>query len=684
MNVRLGVMTPIPDKIRILHLGSDPSESSLLSAELEAEGLPGLVNSASTERALRTALEAGDITLVVADLPLPWESAASCLSELQRARPELQVIFRAGSTGNRTVTEAVSQTARAVREALAHRSDIGRTPEEQRELIQRVVQSQAAQLRLSRRDFWDFQEALRDITSSAAELLDVGRAGYWEVEPGTSKLKCLQLFDRGQGGHAEVNELELGPRYLAALEQAIFLAADDARHDPRTSEFTAAYLSKLGITSMLDAPVRRDGRIVGVLCHEHIGPARHWSVLDQCSAAAMADIVVRALEVRDRRRAEARLREAEKFEVIGRLAGRLAHDFNNLLTVILGNAQLALQRQPADSADRDGLEQIIRAGEDSTGLIRQLLAYSRHEIVVPRVLDLRAEISAVVPMVQRLLGADVSVRCELGSKPCWVEIDPTQLQQVLLNLAANARDAMPHGGELHLTLSSASLPARVADEQPRSLILLRVRDTGAGIAPESLPRIFEPFFTTKEAKLGTGLGLASVAEIVRRAGGEVSAKSRPGQGATFDIQLPEVTDPAARRAGAAPSKAANWTVKNFKTTTALIVQSDAPLRRAMASQLAEQQIGVLEASGPVEALEWLARGSQFDAVVTDYVLPKMDGVRLIGHLRDFRPNLPAVLVAEVGRCSQIELEALRKTGATELLAKPLIPGDLAGSLARLR
>ncbi len=684
MNVRLGTMPPTSEKIRILHLGSDPSESALLSAELEAEALACLVISVSTERALRTALESGDIALVVADLPLPWESAGSCMSELQRARPELQILFRAGSTGHRTVTESSSQTARAVREALLHRSDIGRTPEEQRALIQRVVQGQTAQLRLSRGDFWDFQEAMRDITRSAAELLDVGRVSYWEVDPTTSKLKCLQLFDREQGGHAEVTELELGPRYLAALEEAIFLAADDAAHDPRTSEFTADYLSKLGITSMLDAPVRRDGRIVGVLCHEHIGPARHWSVLDQCTAAAMADIVVRALEVRDRRRAEARMREAEKFEVIGRLAGRLAHDFNNLLTVILGNAQLALQRQPADSADRDGLEQILRASEDATGVIRQLLAYSRHEIVVPRVLDLRAEVSSSVPMMQRLLGSEVSVRCELGNKPCWVEIDATQLQQVLLNLAANARDAMPNGGVLHLTLSLESLPARVKGEPPRSSVLLRVRDTGVGIAPENLPRIFEPFFTTKEAKLGTGLGLASVAEIVRRAGGEVSAESRPGQGATFDIRLPEVTDPAARRAGSVPSKAVPRTVKNFKTTTALIVQSDASLRRAMASQLAEKQIGVLEASGPVEALEWLARGSQFDAVVTDYVLPKMDGVRLIGHLRDFRPNLPAVLVAEAGRCSQIELEALKKSGATELLAKPLTPGDLAGSLARLR
>ncbi len=676
-------MDPTFDKTRILHLSSDPSESALLAAELEAEAMPARVSSASTERALRAALSADDIALVVADLPLAFESAAACLSELQRARPELEVIFRAGSAGHRTVTNSVSQTARAVREALLHRGDVGRTPAEQREMIERIVKSQAAQLRLSRRDLWDFDEAMRDITRIAAELVDVGRVSYWEVDPTTSKMKCLQLFDREQG-HAGVTELELGPSYLAALEEAIFIAADDAQHDPRTSEFTANYLSKLGITSMLDAPVRRDGRIVGVLCHEHTGPARHWSVLDQCSAAALADIVVRALEVRDRRRAEARLREAEKFEVIGRLAGRLAHDFNNLLTVILGNAQLALQRQSADSADRDGLEQIIRAGEDSTALIRQLLAYSRHEIVAARVLDLRAEVSSILPMLQRLLGADVAVRFELGSKPLWVEIDATQLQQVLLNLAANARDAMPHGGELHLTLSGETLPARMAGEQPRSLVRLRVRDSGAGISAEILPRIFEPFFTTKEAKLGTGLGLASVAEIVRRAGGEVSAESRPGQGATFDIRLPSVADPATQRTGQVQSKAQTRTVKNFKTTTALIVQSDVSLRRAMARQLADKQIGVLEASGPVEALEWLARGSPFDAVVTDYVLPKMDGVRLIRHLRDFRPNLPAVLVAEAGRCSQVELESLKKSGATELLAKPLTPGDLAGSLARLR
>jgi two-component system cell cycle sensor histidine kinase/response regulator CckA len=629
---------------------------------------------ASTEAEVNSAMEGGGIVLMVADLPLPWNGAANRLADLQREHPEIQVIFRTGSTGNRTIAESVPQTARAVRDALERRPDV-QSGEARRAMIERVVHNQSEQLRLVRRDLWDFDDAVKDVTRTAANLLDVARVSLWEVEPASSKLVCVVTYKRETNSHSTEPEIELRPSYFAALEAGMFMAADDAQNDPRTSGLTEGYLSTLGITSMLDAPVRREGRVVGVLCHEHIGPARHWSIVDQSTAAAMAEIVARAMEVRERKFAETRLRDSEKFEVIGRLAGRIAHDFNNLLTVILGNAQLALHRQGVDPAERESLQQIVQAGEDASGLIRQLLSYSRRETVRPRVIDLREQITGHLALLRHLLGNTVALRTELGPSPCWIEIDPTQFQQVLFNLAVNARDAMPQGGEFTLTL--------VRDEPSgaKGRVRLSARDTGEGIPADVLPHIFEPFFTTKEAKLGTGLGLASVGEIVRRADAKIAVTSSPGRGSTFEIVFPEAN----------PAKAVELAGESDDTPgplpaergTVMIVQSDPEQRKALTRMLAERGRHTLEASGPVEALELIARGSKFDWVMTDQVLPKMDGARLIRHLRDFRPNLPAVLIADSARVEPAELDALRRSGKTVVLGKPWTSGELLSSLDSL-
>jgi signal transduction histidine kinase/CheY-like chemotaxis protein len=670
-------MNPAARGTRILHLGSDPSESALLAAELRAESIPGEVALVATQPAFRAALAAGDIALLIADLPLPFDSASTALAELQRTRPELRVIFRTGSAGDRRVMEPGSPTAAAVRAALEDRLDDPEASEERRRIVERVVRSHAVQLRLSRRDLWDFEDALKDVTKSGAQLLEVGRVSVWEVDPTTKNLTCVLVYDRLGDRHSAGERLELPPSYVAALESAMFVAADDAQHDPRTSAFTKDYLAKLEITSMLDAPVRRDGRIVGVLCHEHSGPLRHWSLLEQCTAAALAEIVARALEVRDRRRAEARLRESEKFEVIGRFTGRLAHDFNNLLTVILGNAQLSLARHGQEPGDRELLQQIVQAGEDATALIRQLLTYARREPIRPCVIDLRAQLGLVMPMIRRLVGADVAVKEDLGRESLWVDVDPTQLQQILLNLAANARDAMPKGGEFRIGLARAPGAVHARGEPPSDGVRLSVRDTGAGIDPEVLPRIFEPFFTTKEPRVGTGLGLASVREIVHRAGGEIEVTSRLGEGTQFHIVFPEAREPAPAKLGARANGGAPG-------ETALLVEADADARKNLARLLEGLGTRVVEAGGPVEALEVLARGTKFDWVATAQSLPKMDGARLIRHLRDFRPRLPAVLIAPAGKLSDAELEALRQTGPTSVLAEPVSDTALAALLKRPR
>ena len=664
---------------RILHLGSDPNDSALLVAELEADGLQCEVLRVPNVPALRSALDRDGIALVVADLPLPWDLGARSLEDLMRTHPKIGVLFRAGSAGNRSVAEVSMPTSRAVRGALHLREAPLQSDAERQQLLERVVRNHEAQLRLARRDFWDFDEAIRDITRTAADVLDVRRVSLWEVDPKTRMLGCALVFDRERGVHAVERELELGPDYLEALDSAMFLACEDAQHDPRTAEFASEYLARLGITSLLDAPVRRDGRIVGVVCHEHIGPPRRWSVVDQCAAASIAGIVSRALEVRDRRRAEDRLREAEKFEVIGRLAGRVAHDFNNLLTIIMGNAELALMRSEPGSPNNVGLQQIAQAGEDASALIKQLLSFSRREVLRPKRIDIVARLASMRGLVERLLGQNVRARFELCSGPVWIALDPTQLQQVLLNLAANARDAMPAGGEFVLTLECIPA-ASVAGPQVR----LRVRDTGEGIDANVLPRIFEPFFTTKSEKAGTGLGLSSVGEIVRQAGGQVSVTSAPGKGACFEILFPEAAPEQIAGAERANPTALGATSSVPGGEVVLLVEPESTVRKVLAQALTRAGLGVLEAVGPVEALETLARGSHFDWLLVDQVQPKMDGARLIEHLRDLRPHIPALLIADFGGCAGQQLEALRCGGPTVTLVKPVAPIDLRDALEALR
>jgi two-component system, cell cycle sensor histidine kinase and response regulator CckA len=667
--VEAGAGTSTSGPAHVLHLGDDPTDAVLLRAELAADGLDARVSLARTEADLHDALARGDVTVVVADLPLPWATAADSLADVQRRHPDVPVIFRPGSVGLRTVADPMTPVGRALREVLSMAPT--RMPsEERRQLIDQLVRNREAQVRLSRLDFWDFDCTIRDITSTAATLLDVKRVGIWEVDPVDRRLVCTMLFDRDDDTHDEQPGLELGPAYLKALEDDVFVAADDAVFDPRTSEFAVGYLDVFGITSMLDAPMHRSGAIVGVVCHEHVGPARHWTIVDQCTAAVVAGLVTRAFEVRDLRQAEDRLREAEKFEVIGRLAGRISHDLNNLLTVIIGNAQLAMLDEHTDQ-DHEGLVQIVQASDDAAALIRQLLTYSRRSIAPPTIVDVVARLDDVRPLVERVLGRTVRARFELGDGPVWVALDPTQLQQVMLNFAANARDAMPLGGDFVVELSRLR-------EAEVPVVRLTVRDTGDGIAEHVLPRVFEPFFTTKDLKVGTGLGLDSVQEIVRQAGGRVAVASTAGEGTTFEVTLPES---AAARTAVEPSPVAPPPRRDGPArATVLVVEADDAVRRTLGLLATRAGCRVVEAADPRDALGVLARGELPDVVVTDQVLPGIDGARLVQAMRTTSPGLPAAIIADAGSYGEAELEVLRRAGATLVLDRPVRPGALGAAL----
>jgi two-component system, cell cycle sensor histidine kinase and response regulator CckA len=372
-------------------------------------------------------------------------------------------------------------------------------------------------------------EELSEITAVAARGMEVARVGVWHLAEDGSGIRCTCLFDAASGTHESGAYLpeEAAPAYFRALQENKLLAAPDARNDPRTREFRDAYLEPLGILSMLDAPIFFGGRLVGVVCFESVGEPREWSADEQLFALAVANLAALLESQRARAAAEEQLRQSQKMESVGRLAGGIAHDFNNVLTTILGVTELLLLEREAGDPLRRDLEEILDSAGRAAGLTRQLLAFSRQQVMHPRTVCLNEVVLDMHRMFERLLGGRIELEMHLASRLPHVVVDPGQIERVLMNLVVNARDAMPQGGTL-------SFATRVEGGE----VVLAVKDTGVGMDRRTRERAFEPFFTTKGPGGGTGLGLSTVYGIVRQSGGTVAIESEPGEGTTFTIRLP--------------------------------------------------------------------------------------------------------------------------------------------------
>ncbi len=392
---------------------------------------------------------------------------------------------------------------------------------------------------------------------------------------------------------------------------------------------------------------------------------RGWRLLEVLTRSllehpAVRGIVIHARDATERLALEDQLRHAQKMEAIGRLAGGLAHDFNNLLTAIAGHAGLLLEDLASDDPRREDADEIRRTVERATALTRQLLAFSRKEVVEASVIDLNRVVVEIGVLLRRLIGEDITTEVDLDPDVPRVLADADQIGQVLMNLAVNARDAMPTGGRLHVATSSAELDrerARALDVEPGRFAVVAVRDTGVGIAPDVLPHIFEPFFTTKEPGRGTGLGLATVYGIVTSAGGGIAVESGRGTGTEFRLYLPAApavrvdrADPPAdapaatgRDAPAPAGSLAQDAVAASERDTegrtgprVVLVVEDEPLVRTLARRvLSRSGYVVLEAESGAAALGALEMRPA-DVVVTDFELPDMTGVDLARRLRGMR------------------------------------------------
>jgi PAS domain S-box-containing protein len=380
------------------------------------------------------------------------------------------------------------------------------------------------------------------------------------------------------------------------------------------------------------------------------------------------------LDITGRRHLEEQLRQAQKMEAVGMLAGGVAHDFNNLLTIITGYSQLILNNLAPNDQNRHSVEQIMKAGERAAALTKQLLAFSRRQVLQPRVVDLNKLVTSISNMLQRLIGEDIDLRLVLPPDLGRVNADPGQIEQVVMNLVVNARDAMPKGGVLTLETGNVSLDPSYAHAhiavRPGSYVMIAVSDTGSGMDEPTKARLFEPFFTTKGAGKGTGLGLSTVFGIVKQSGGSVEVYSEPGRGTSVKVYLPRIDQPVSLETQVARRKIGRG------SETVLLVEDDEMVRTLVRETLERDGYRVLDAPGPIEArrISDLCK-EPIQLLITDVIMPKVSGRELAQQLVERRPCMKVLYMSGYTDNAIVNSGILKKEVA--FIQKPFTPQALA-------
>ena len=632
--------------LQILLVEDRATDAALMVDELKQAGFDPawrrVENEADYVAALRPTLD-----VILSDFNLPQFDAMRALDLLRARNLDIPFIVVSGSIGEETAVQILKRGASdyLLKDRMAR---LGQA-------VQRVMDDRRLQ-RAKR----DAEQALSSTEARMRFALEASQVGVWETDIQTGAMQWSDIFeslhglpsDRSSGTFQAFLE-RVCPDDRAAVAEAIERATRDR------TDFNILYRTEWP-----------DGSI-----HWISGIGRP-SYDDDGRPVRAAGI---SFDVTDHRVLEEQYRQAQKMEAIGQLAGGVAHDFNNLLTAIQGYCSLlgdSLTAQNVDATDLADLTEIRHAAERATSLTRQLLAFSRQQLLEPRVLDLGDSLTSIAPMLQRLIGEHIDIVVRANGEPGppgLIKADPGQMEQVILNLAVNARDAMPDGGTLTLEVATAQLDESSARHlgvsDPGPYVMLAVTDTGVGMTAATQARIFEPFFTTKETGKGTGLGLATVYGIVKQSGGYIWVSSEVGRGSRFTVCLPRVNDEA--DVVRVPTASASL----HGSEHVLVVEDQEPVREVARRTLERLGYTVLIASTPQEALDIAGSSAPIDLVISDMVLPKMSGIALTRQLLARRPTLRVLFMSGYTEESLVQPDALGP--GTPFLQKPFSPEDLA-------
>ncbi len=626
-------------KLRILHLEDSDLDAELVRVSLEREGYACSIVRADSRASFVESLSDGPFDVILADHSLPSFDGVSALEIARETYPDTPYIFVSGTIGEELAIEYMKTGATDY--VLKQR--LGRLgPSVRRALVEAD----------ERRERKIAEQKLR----SHAQLLDLANDSIVVRDLSDT----ITYWNRGAERMFGWPRVEALGRNMRKLLYSQF---------PRNSEEIWQSFLRNGHWEGEIVQRRRD--------RSEISVESRWTLQRAADGSPLAILEI-SNDVTERKRLEAQFLQAQKMESVGRLASGVAHDFNNLLTVIIGRSYLLHSRMEHDERTRRDLDLIQKTAERAAILTRQLLAFSRKQAVAPRLLDVNLLLSNMDGMLRRLIGEDISISTELAANLGHVKADPGQIEQVVMNLVVNARDAMPQGGKLTIETANVELDTGYAAQHSAvnvgPHVMIAVTDNGSGMDEETKEHIFEPFFTTKET--GTGLGLSTAYGIIKQAGGNIWVYSEAGIGTSFKIYLPRVT-PVSETVPAAEVPAAKG-----GTETILLVEDEEAVREIVRETLAAQGYTVIEARHGPEALLLAEKYAQpIQLLLTDVVMPAMNGPQLASTIRKSHPETKVLFMSGYTDNTVVRQGLLHD--GENFLQKPFTQGDLAARVRAL-
>jgi hypothetical protein len=620
-------------------------DADLVLRELKRAGFEPLMERVETREAMSEALDREPWDLILSDYSMPRFSAPQAFSVLKEKGLDIPFIIVSGTVGEEVAVAAMKM---GVQDYLLKGKLARLGPAIERELRERHG-------RIARHHA---EDALKKSEERYRILFESTPLPMWVVDVNHSVFLAVNEAAVQQYGYSREEFAALG------LDQIVVSGHPSAPNESssRAGESTAGNTWHHR---------KKDGsiRIVETLVHalDFAG--------ERAQLVAINDVTERRRAEEALRKTEEQLRQAQKMEAVGRLAGGVAHDFNNLLSVILSYISMLLESLRPGDPIRADLEEVRTASERASRLTHQLLAFSRQQVLQPRILDLRQVVAGMENMLRRLLGEDVQLTLLGNGKLGRVHADPGQIEQIIMNLVVNARDAMPNGGTITIETNNAELDAAYAAQHlgvtAGSYVVVAVSDTGVGMDKATQAQIFEPFFTTKEKGKGTGLGLSTVFGIVKQSLGHIWLYSEPNEGTTFKVYFPAVQGDVDPMASTLPAP-----VTLHGTETVLLVEDEDQVRAIMRTILRRYSYNVLEAQNGGEAFLVCEKyTAKIDLLLTDVVMPRMSGRELAERLKPLRPRMKVLYVSGYTENSVVHHGVL--DSGVAFLQKPITPESLA-------